>query len=151
MDQRSPPEGFGLSYRVIITQAHVVVDLDATTDCCKESRNQRLGVQIRSLDEDILLCISDSRKKCFVLGYMNALMIGGCFDLARGVGNGPAGSALPPHGLRQTIAIGIGWCVGWGIRVIISSPGAHSGASPFVSGWIVVSGVVSKSTPHDSH
>lgn len=132
---------FNVSYRVVVSQAHVIVDLDATTDCCKESRNQRLGVQVRSLNEDILLCISDSRKKSFVLWYMDALMIGCCFDLAPDIEKCPVGSALPPHGFRQTIAIGIGSCVGWGISVIISSPGAHSGALPFVSGWIVVSGI----------
>lgn len=41
---------------------------------------------------------------------------------------------LPPHGLRQTIAIGIGVSTGCGISGVISSPSATSGALPFVSG-----------------
>lgn len=63
------------AYGVVVPQAHVVVDIDATLHGFYYCRNQRFGVQVRRLDEDVLLGVADGGEPGFVLRDVYAVVV----------------------------------------------------------------------------
>ena len=62
--------------RIVISQADIAEHVDAPLASFDDSRDQGLSVQIRGLDEDVLLRVPHSTQPCLVLRCHDAAVVG---------------------------------------------------------------------------